>query len=105
MKDSKISEKLIFDGSELKSCLESKKEERIRYALCILLSNILVCFKTLKGEQSTPWVITLNTCKNKTKAYNCLNEIIGYFPEVCKMQKFLKRFDNLILDIEHQNLQ
>jgi hypothetical protein len=49
MKDSKLPEKLIFEGQEIKNCLESKEEERIRYALYILLNNILICFRTLKN--------------------------------------------------------
>lgn len=95
-----------MEGPEIKSCLASKQEDRIRYALYILLNNILICFKTLKGENSTPWIKTeQNTCKSKIKAHNCLNEIIGYFPEVQKMQKFLKRFDTLIMDLEYQNVK
>ena len=75
-----------MEGPEIKSCLVSKQEDRIRYALYILLNNILICFKALKGDKSTPWILTeANSCKSKIKAYNCLNEIIGYFPEVQKM--------------------
>lgn len=85
MKDANLSEKLIFEGQEMKNCLNSKDEERIRYALYIILNNILISFRTLKNTtaQNLPWISTeQNTCSSKKKALICLENIIGYFPEI-----------------------
>jgi hypothetical protein len=42
---------------------------------------------------------------NKLNALNCISHIIGHFPEISKLQKFLKKFDSLISDLENQKIK
>ena len=51
MNDPKIEEKLIVEGKEMRSSLNSFTEESIRYAFYLLLHNIIISFRVLRYKK------------------------------------------------------
>ena len=45
--DNLIDKKMVSQGDDMKFALVSFNEEKIRYAFYLMLTNILVCFRTL----------------------------------------------------------
>ena len=94
---------MVFSGGDMWYALHSYEEDRIKFAFYLMLSNILICFRALRapnGQSETVnqyWIsrATSNLDSNAAKASECLSHILSYFPEVSRMQKYLKKLEAL----------
>lgn len=98
LQDTKIDEKMVHDGKEMKKCLLAYDQDKVRQSLYILLSNVLICVGALRenhGIRKEYWMLTQKEFQ-KQKALSCLKSIICYFPKIKKMKRFLKKYDAIL---------
>ncbi len=81
--------------------LRALKFDHIKEVFCILLNNLLLCFRELRkllGEQESQenfWFrYSLQPEERAAKACACLETILSYFPSNQKIGAFLKKFDS-----------